>query len=52
MKDALTCWQNEPDLAGIRMPDELEKLPPSERQECLELWSDVVALIKRAQDAK
>lgn len=29
------------DLAGLREPNELEKLPPVERKECVALWNDV-----------
>jgi serine/threonine-protein kinase len=40
---ALTRWRNEPDLACVRDPGALEKLPPAERQEFRALWSDLDA---------
>ena len=46
----LSQWREDADLAGLRNPDALEKLPPAERQECSRLWSDLDALLKRAQD--
>ena len=45
----LSAWRDEPDLAGLRDPGALEKLPPSERQECRALWRDFDALLGRAQ---
>jgi serine/threonine-protein kinase len=46
---ALGWWRQDPDLAGLRDPASLEKLPPAERQECQTLWSDLDALLKRAR---
>jgi serine/threonine-protein kinase len=48
----LSPWQVDPDLAGLRDAETLEKLPPSERQECRALWQDVAALLRRAQATK
>jgi hypothetical protein len=45
----LTHWQGDPDLAGLRDPRALDKLPPAERQECRSLWRDVDTLLKRAR---
>jgi serine/threonine-protein kinase len=45
----LAPWLDEPDLAGLRDPDTLERLPPAERKECLALWQDVAAVLRRAQ---
>jgi serine/threonine-protein kinase len=45
----LTHWRADPDLAGLREPSALDKLPPAERQECRQLWDDVDALLRRAQ---
>jgi eukaryotic-like serine/threonine-protein kinase len=42
----------DPDLAGLFDHAALDKLPASERQECLALWSDIDALIRRAQASK
>ncbi len=46
---ALTRWRNEPDLACVRDPDELEKLAADERTEYLKLWADVAALLARTE---
>jgi hypothetical protein len=48
----LTHWRADPDLAGLREPSALDELPAAERQECRALWSDVDALLRRAQDLK
>jgi serine/threonine-protein kinase len=42
---ALTGWRNEPDLAGLREPAELNKLPADERKEYLALWAEVAAVL-------
>ena len=44
----LARWRDDPDLAGLRDPDTLGKLPPAERQECSTLWRDLDALLERA----
>jgi serine/threonine-protein kinase len=44
---ALTRWHNEPDLAGLRDPGDLDKLPADERQEYLALWADLAAVLAR-----
>jgi hypothetical protein len=46
---ALTRWRNEPDLAGLREPGELNKLPADERSEYLALWADVAAVLARTE---
>ncbi len=43
----LTHWRADPDLAGMRDPAALEKLPPAERQDCDKLWSDIDASLHR-----
>ena len=45
----LTRWRNEPDLAGLREPGELNKLPADERNEYLALWADVAAVLARTE---
>jgi hypothetical protein len=40
-----------PDLAGIRDPQPLAKLPEPEQEACRKLWADVAALVKKAQEA-
>jgi serine/threonine-protein kinase len=47
--NTLARWREDPNLAGLRDPDALEKLPPAERQECRTLWRDLDALLKRAR---
>jgi serine/threonine-protein kinase len=37
----------DPDLAGLREPGAPDKLPAEERKECLALWNDVEALLRR-----
>jgi superkiller protein 3 len=44
----LTHWQKDADLAGLRDPAALAKLPVEERQACEKLWADV-ALLKSAK---
>ena len=48
----LARWRENPDLAGLREPEALDKLPPAERQECRALWSDLDAQLKRARAPK
>jgi hypothetical protein len=42
-------WRADPDLAGLRQPESLDKLSADERQECTALWSEVEALLNRTQ---
>jgi serine/threonine-protein kinase len=44
----LTHWWADPDLAGLREPSALDKLPADEREDCLALWKEVDALLNRA----
>ncbi len=44
----LAHWESDPDLTGLRDPAALEKLPPAERQEWLELWRDVASVANRS----
>jgi hypothetical protein len=48
----LTHWQKDADLAGIRDPEALKKLPVEERDACVRLWADVAALLKKADEKK
>jgi serine/threonine-protein kinase len=48
----LSPWREEPDLAGLRDPDALDRLPQDERQECRALWRDLDALLRRARPGK
>jgi eukaryotic-like serine/threonine-protein kinase len=44
----LTEWRTGPDLAGLREPRALGKLPAEERREWLALWQEVEAVLNRA----
>jgi serine/threonine-protein kinase len=46
---ALTRWRNESDLASLREPGEMDKLPADERKEWLALWAEVAAVLARLQ---
>jgi serine/threonine-protein kinase len=45
---ALTRWRKEPDLACVREPSQLNKLPADERKAYLTLWAEVAAVLARA----
>jgi serine/threonine-protein kinase len=47
VRQALTRWRNEADLACVRDPGALDKLAPDEREEYLALWADVAAVLAR-----
>jgi serine/threonine-protein kinase len=49
VRETLTGWRQEPDLAGLRDPGELNELPADEREECLALWTEVAAVLARTQ---
>jgi serine/threonine-protein kinase len=40
-------WRSDAELASLREPIELNRLPPAEREECLALWDDVETLLRR-----
>jgi hypothetical protein len=42
----LARWRDGPDLAGLRDPDALDRLPPAERRECRAPWNNLDALLK------
>ena len=48
----LAPWRDDPDLAGQRDADALERLPPAERQECQALWQEVAELLRRAETTR
>jgi len=52
VQKALTPWSNDPDLAGLRDADALQKLPPGERQEFRALWQGVSALLRSAETTR
>ena len=43
-------WQQDTDLAGLRDAAALAKLPADQQKACTQLWADVAALLKRAQE--
>jgi hypothetical protein len=43
MRQAFEKWRAEPDLADVRDPDALDKLPTTEREEWRKLWGDLDA---------
>jgi serine/threonine-protein kinase len=45
----LRQWCKDKDLASLRDRDALAKLPAEERAACEKLWSDVAALLKKAE---
>jgi serine/threonine-protein kinase len=45
---ALSGWRADPDLAGLRTPSELAKLPADEGKDCVALWAEVAQLLIRA----
>jgi tetratricopeptide (TPR) repeat protein len=46
----LTHWQKDPDLAGIRDKAGLARLPAEEQKAFAQLWADVAALLKKAEE--
>jgi tetratricopeptide (TPR) repeat protein len=51
-RKTLAPWRDDPDLAGLRHADALEKLPPAEQQECRALWQEVADLLRRAETTR
>jgi hypothetical protein len=49
-REALQHWQKVPDLAGIRDPAAIAKLPGDEQETCKKHWADVAALLKKVLD--
>jgi serine/threonine-protein kinase len=52
VRQTLLRWQNEPDLAGLREPADLDRLSADERQECLGLWAAVASALKDTDGVK
>jgi len=48
VRQALTRWRDDPELASLRKAGELERLTEDERKECLAVWSAVDDLLARA----
>ena len=49
VRQQLTRWRADPELAGLREPAELDRLPAGERKDCLALWAEVAALLGRCR---
>jgi hypothetical protein len=51
VRESLTRWREEPDLACVRDQSELNKLAcsPDERKEWLALWAEVAAVLARTK---
>ncbi len=52
ISETLQHWKADRDLAGLRDPAALGKLPEDEQKACRALWAEVDALLKKARDAK
>ena len=52
VENALKRWRTDPDLAGLREPDFLDRLPVAESRACRELWKEIDAQIERARRQK
>ena len=50
MQNALRHWQQDSDLAGLRDPAVLAKLPAEERAAWEKLWADVANLLTKAEE--
>ena len=48
----LRLWLTDPDLSGLRDHGALERLPRSEREDCLKLWSEVVGVLRRTEGSE
>lgn len=46
----LSRWKSDPDLAGLRDPAALEKLPTEEQREFVKLWDDVESVRTRGEE--
>jgi Flp pilus assembly protein TadD len=52
VQGALRHWREDPDLAGVRDANDLDKLSEDERGPWREFWADVDALLQKAAPAK
>jgi hypothetical protein len=43
-------WQQDSELAGIRDRTAVARLPAEEQKACTQLWADVTALLKKAEE--
>jgi hypothetical protein len=52
IRERLQHWRRDADLAAIRYPDAVAKLPADEQEACKKLWADVAALLKKVDEKK
>jgi tetratricopeptide (TPR) repeat protein/tRNA A-37 threonylcarbamoyl transferase component Bud32 len=52
VQQTLRRWLADPDLCGLRDIDALDRMSPSECEECRALWGNVDVVIKRSQALK
>jgi len=52
LRQRLTQWHADLDLAGLREAVELEKLPPDERKNFFTFWEGVRVVLKRAEESR
>jgi tetratricopeptide (TPR) repeat protein len=52
VQKSLRHWQRDPDLAGLRDPPALAKLPAEEQKACRKLWAEIEAHLAKARDTK
>lgn len=48
VRQRLLQWRSDPDLASLREPAHLDKLPADERKDCVAMWTEVEQVLKRA----
>jgi hypothetical protein len=49
VRQALTRWRDDPDLAGVRNSSELDKLDADERKLFAALWAEVAAVLAHTE---
>jgi hypothetical protein len=49
VRQQLTHWRKDADLAGVRDESALARLPREEREQWRKLWTDVAALLKKVE---
>jgi serine/threonine-protein kinase len=52
LKLMLRHWQHDPDLAGVREPSQLAKLPLAEQGDWRRLWAEVATTLERGRGAQ
>ena len=52
VQEKLVRWRADADLAGLREPDSLARLPVAESRACRELWNEIDVQLERARRRK